>query len=103
MTRTIPALFAFLLTSCTAWNQYTTPKEGDYHCHNADHSPDPNGVWCYPVDHTHTCCPENSACIAPDADGMSHGCAFQSDPNFVTSGGGLDEAKMPVSRRPEQP
>jgi hypothetical protein len=97
----VALLLGFLLTSCTAWNQYTTPVAGEFPCHNTDHTQNPDAVWCYPVDKTHTCCPPNSACIPPDADGVSRGCAFQGDENFVTDNN--YQTKLPVSRMSEQP
>lgn len=54
---------AALVGACNTQSPALTPKPADYPCHNPDGSARPDATWCYPIDHTHTCCGASEWCV----------------------------------------
>jgi hypothetical protein len=89
-------VFAVLvsITGCAGWESSPaiTPKPGDYPCHRQDGSADPNAVWCFPVDGTHTCCLENFSCTTLEGKPV---CSYDGP---ARPPGDFDMARRPLDR-----
>lgn len=92
-------LLALIFVGCHTESPVFTPDPHDknYPCHRADGSADPNANWCFPVDGSHTCCPERSTCSSLEGQPI---CAYQGP---EVGPGGLFEAQRSVARMPENP
>jgi hypothetical protein len=97
--RAVGAFLVALVVIGCHFGEYVTPDPHDkaYPCHRADGSADPNANWCFPVDGSHTCCPERSSCASLEGQPI---CAYQGP---EVGPGGLFEARRPVARTPEHP
>jgi hypothetical protein len=76
------------------------PKDPAFHCHRQDGSVDPNAVWCFPTDGTHTCCLENYICGTLEG---QPNCEYQGNPDNGSNGGDLFAARKPMPRMSEAP
>jgi len=83
-------LAALAVAGCHFDSPVFTPKPGDYPCHRADGSADPNAVSCRAYDGSPTCCFEHYACV-PDA------CEFQGNPNWESGTFGAQRKRVPRS------
>lgn len=99
MRAVVLALVALVVAGCHFDSPIFTPDPHDkaYPCHRADGSADPNATWCFPVDGSHTCCPERSACSSLEGQPI---CAYQGP---EVGPGGLFETRRPIARTPEHP
>jgi len=98
--RTTVSFFAVLVAvGCHVSSPVFTPAPNDpaYPCHRSDGSSDPNANWCFPVDGTHTCCPERSTCSSLEGQPV---CSYQGP---EVGPGGLFEVRKPAARTAERP
>jgi hypothetical protein len=73
------------------------PKDPAYPCHDENGAAAADYVWCFPVDHSHTCCRANFTCGTLEGEPS---CSYQGNPDNG-SNGAIGSAQKSVPRMPE--